>query len=77
VGSTTLNLLLTINETRTLEAMQIRAASGETSTFRVGSRYPILTAVSTASTSNSTLISELEADKLVRQLERNEERPHA
>jgi type II secretory pathway component GspD/PulD (secretin) len=61
VGSTALNLLLTINETRTLDAMQIRAANGETSTFRVGSRYPILTAVSTASTSNSALISELEA----------------
>ncbi len=60
IGSTTFNLLLSSTDIRTLDKLQIRTGNAETATFRVGSRYPILTSVSTASTS-SALVSELEA----------------
>jgi type II secretory pathway component GspD/PulD (secretin) len=60
VGSATFNLLLSSTEIRTLDALQIRAGNNETAIFRVGSRYPILTSVSTASSSNA-VATELEA----------------
>jgi len=60
IGSATFNLLLSSTEIRTLDALQIRASNNETAIFRVGSRYPILTSVSTASSSNA-VATELEA----------------
>jgi len=60
VGSATFNLLMSSTDVRTLDALQIRASNAETATFRVGSRYPILTSLSTASTSN-TVATELAA----------------
>ncbi len=53
VGSATFNFLMTSTDVRTLDALQIRATNAETATFRVGSRYPILTSVTTASSSNA------------------------
>ena len=60
VGSATFNLLMSSTDVRTLDALQIRASNAETATFRVGSRYPILTSLTTASTSN-TIAAELAA----------------
>ena len=60
VGSATFNLLMSSTNVRTLDALQIRASNAETATFRVGSRYPILTSLTTASTSN-TIAAELAA----------------
>jgi tetratricopeptide (TPR) repeat protein len=60
VGSATFNLLMSSSDIRTLDALQIRASNTETAIFRVGSRYPILTSVSTASSSNA-LATELAA----------------
>jgi general secretion pathway protein D len=60
VGSATVNLLLSSTDVRTLEALQLRTSDVEEATFRVGSRYPILTALTTASTS-SALAAELAA----------------
>jgi general secretion pathway protein D len=53
VGSASFNLLMSSTDVRTLDALQLRASNTETATFRVGSRYPILTSVSTASSSNA------------------------
>jgi general secretion pathway protein D len=53
VGSATFNLLMSSTDVRTLDALQIRASNTEPATFRVGSRYPVLTSVSTASSSNA------------------------
>jgi hypothetical protein len=60
IGSATFNFLLSSSDIRTLDKLQIRTGNAQTATFRVGSRYPILTSVSTASTSNA-IASELEA----------------
>ena len=60
IGSATVNLLLSSTDVRTLEAVQLRTSDVEEATFRVGSRYPILTALTTSSTSNA-LATELAA----------------
>jgi len=60
MGSTSLNMLLNSTDARMLNALQIRSSDGQEATFRVGSRYPILTAVST-STSSSDVAKELAA----------------
>jgi len=60
IGSTTLNLLLNSTDARMLNAIQIRTSDRHEATFRVGSRYPILTSVSTTP-SSSTVASELAA----------------
>ncbi|MDR3734635.1 MAG: type II and III secretion system protein [Acidobacteriaceae bacterium] len=53
VGSTAVNLILSSTDVRTLNALQIRVSSGEPAIFRAGSRYPILTSLSTSSTSDA------------------------
>ncbi|MEO8735841.1 MAG: type II secretory protein PulD [Edaphobacter sp.] len=60
IGPTTFNLDLSSSNVKTLDALQIRASNGEAVSFRVGSRYPILTSVSSTS-STSSLTAELEA----------------
>jgi general secretion pathway protein D len=60
VGPTTLNLLLNSTDVRMLNDIQIRSSNRQEATFQVGSRYPILTSVTT-SPSSSTLASELAA----------------
>ena len=45
---------------RILDAVQLRIANSETATFRVGSRYPILTSLTTA-TSSTAVTTALEA----------------
>jgi general secretion pathway protein D len=60
IGSTTLNLLLNSTDVRMLNAIQIRSSDQQEATFQVGSRYPILTSVTT-SPSSSTVASELAA----------------
>jgi Flp pilus assembly secretin CpaC len=60
IGSTTLNLLLNSSDVRLLNAIQIRSSDRQEATFQVGSRYPILTSVTT-SPSSSTVASELAA----------------
>ena len=60
VGSATLNFLLSSTEVRILDAIQLRAGNSETATFRVGSRYPILTSLTTA-TSSTAVTTALEA----------------
>ncbi len=53
VSSATINLLLSSSDARTLEAIKIRASNTEPVVFRVGSRYPILTSLSTSTTGNA------------------------
>ncbi|MDP9051857.1 MAG: type II and III secretion system protein [Acidobacteriota bacterium] len=60
IGSTTLNMLLNSSDVRMLNAIQIRSSDRQQATFQVGSRYPILTSVTT-SPSSSTVASELAA----------------
>lgn len=60
IGSATFNFLLSSSDVRTLDKLQLRTSNAEPVTFRVGSRYPILTSVSTSSTSNA-IASELQA----------------
>ncbi len=54
IGSATFNFLLNSSDVRTLDALQIRAHDGQSATFRVGSRYPVLTSLASASTSTAT-----------------------
>ncbi len=42
-GTTNFNLLLNVTDTRLLDALQIRSSSRQPVSFRVGSRYPIVT----------------------------------
>jgi len=60
VGSSSFNLLLSTTDVRTLDTLQIRTSNAEPATFRVGSRYPILTSLSTSS-SSSAVATELAA----------------
>ena len=60
MSSTSFNMLLSATDARLLNAVQIRSSDQEEVTFRVGSRYPILTAVTT-SASSSSVASELAA----------------
>lgn len=54
VGSgSTFNLLLNSSDSRLLDAVQLRAGNQEKSTFRAGSRYPIITSTYTTGISNS------------------------
>ena len=60
IASATLNLLLNSSEVQVLNAVQLRTGDREPVVFRVGSRYPILTAETTSS-SSSAVASELAA----------------
>ena len=60
IASATLNLLLNSSEVQVLNAIQLRTGDREPVVFRVGSRYPILTAETTSS-SSSAVASELAA----------------
>ena len=60
MSSTSLNMLLSSTDVRMLNAIQVRSSDGQEATFRVGSRYPILTSL-TSSSSSSSLASELAA----------------
>ncbi|MEZ2346494.1 type II secretory protein PulD [Terriglobus sp. RCC_193] len=60
MSSTSFNMLLSATDARILNAVQIRSKNQEEVTFRVGSRYPILTAVTTYA-SSSSVASELAA----------------
>jgi general secretion pathway protein D len=60
IASATLNLLLNSTEVQALDAVQLRAGDREAVVFRVGSRYPILTAETTSS-SSSAVATELAA----------------
>ena len=60
MSSTSLNMLLSATDARLLNVVQIRSSDREEATFRVGSRYPILTAITT-SASSSSVASELAA----------------
>lgn len=60
MGSTSLNMLLNSTDVRMLNALQIRSSDRHEATLRVGSRYPILTAITT-SASSSTVAQELAA----------------
>ncbi len=51
MSSTSLNMLLSSTDVRMLNAVQIRSSDRQEVTFRVGSRYPILTAITTSAAS--------------------------
>lgn len=57
-SSSTFNLLLSSTDVRTLDAVQLRASSGQDAIFKAGSRYPIVTATYSSGVS-STLASSL------------------
>ena len=60
VSSNSLNLLLSSTDARMLNAIQMRSSNQQEVTFRVGSRYPVLSAL-TSSTSGGSVASELAA----------------
>ncbi|ADV83457.1 type II and III secretion system protein [Terriglobus saanensis SP1PR4] len=60
MSSTSLNMLLNSTDARMLNALQLRSSDRQEVTFRVGSRYPILTAITT-SASSSDVANELAA----------------
>lgn len=54
VGSgATLNVLLNSSDVRTLDAVKLRAGDNQASTFRAGTRYPIITSTYTSGISSS------------------------
>jgi general secretion pathway protein D len=52
-SNSTFHLMLSSSDVRTLDAIQLRSASGQDATFKAGTRYPIVTATYSSGVSSS------------------------